>query len=253
MLTQEVTGLLHRAGFYHVRTGDAGWVADLIRSRGGKPNLTFLPELGHGPSEAFVLFHAGEHGDRFAATISWRIIETDDYVARMRDGTEWAPDAEAVEFQHWPIREAPTIAGRVHDRGAIWADPEFRGGRRLSWYLTGLHLPMMVEDGADFVVSHALPGVGTSKLPRYVYGYDHVDPLPEHRFPWYRHPFVNHMVWSDAHGVRQEVTRRLRFLRQYDADDLGAAGRAWERYKQSVEGPAAPYAATVQERDARQA
>lgn len=249
-LSHEVNALLHRHGYFVQRGSDMTYWGDMIRSRGGWVNPTFMPELHPEPAEWFMIF-AGD--GRFVATIAWRVLQTDDYVARMRAGTEWSPDAAALGYQEWPIGPAPLIAGRVHDRGGIFVDPALRGQSRFSWYLTGMHLTMFVQDGGDFVVSHTLPKVTEGKLPRYVYGYDQVTIMPEHTFPWHAHPFASAMVWSSAEAVRQEVARRLRFLRQYHGHDLGDIARAWERYQRAIEASDPADAAAVQERDTRSA
>lgn len=249
VLAQLLTALLHRHGRYVVRSADMRYWADLVESRGGWANPSFLPELQDGRA-AFLAAFAGD--GRFAGAIAWRVIECPDYVAMMRSGQEWAPEATAVGWTDWPIDEAPKIAGRIHDRGGLYVEPGFRG-ERLSWYLTGLQWCAAIDDGADFVVSHTLPKVSTTALPRAVYGYEHLAVMPEHRFPWHPAPFASALVWSDAHAVREEVARRLRFLRQCHAEDLGHAARGYQRYQDAVEGAAPVGAAPVDERDPRTA
>lgn len=249
LLAQQLAALLHRHGRYVVRSADMRHWADLVESRGGWANPSFLPEL-HGERTVFLAIFASD--GRFAGALAWRVLACDDYVARMRAGTEWAPDAAALGWTEWPIADAPRIAGHIHDRGGLFVDPAFRGDR-LSWYLTGLQWCEAIDDRADFVVSHTLPKVSTTSLPRFVYGYDQLAVMPEHSFPWHDHPFASALVWSDAQAVREEVARRLRFLRQCHAEDLGHAARGYERYQRAVEGPALLGTAPVDERDARPA
>lgn len=253
LLTQRLQSLLCRHGHYVLRSADLRHWADLVESRGGWVNPSYLPELHDGPGEFLAIFAIDPAGgDRFAAAIAWRVVHSDDYVAGMRDASEWIPDAAAFGWTEWPIRDAPLIAGRVHDRGGLFVAPEFRKSR-LSWYLTGLHWSIAVDDRADFVVSHTLPKVSGTKLPRAVYGYENLAIMPEHAFPWHPAPMASALVWSDAHAAREEVTRRLRCLRQCHADDLRGAAVAYERYQDSVERPHSVGATTVQERDTRPA
>lgn len=246
MLTQRLTALLHRNGIYVVRSGDMRWWADLVESRGGWANPTFLPELCHGPAEFLAAFAAGERGDDFAAAIAWRVLQTDDYVARMRGGTEWAPDAAAIGWPEWDLAAAPRIAGRVHDRGGAFTDPA-RRHNRLVWYMTGLQWCIAAQDGADFVVSHTLPAITGTQLPRATYGYDRVAIMPPQAFPWHPAPIATAMVWSDAHAIRQEVARRLRYLRQRHADDLRGTAVGYEAYQAAIEGADPVWAAAVDE------
>ena len=243
LLAQRLVSLLHRFGHYVLRSSDLRYWADLIESRGGWVNPSFLPEL-HGDRGEFLAIFTAD--DRFGATIAWRSIKTDDYAARMRAGTEWAPDATAVGWTEWPVERIPLIAGHVHDRGGLFVAPEAQGNR-LSWYLTGLQWCAAIDDRADWVVSHTLPKVSATKLPRAIYGYENLAIMPEHPFPWHPQAIATAVVWSDTHAIRQEVARRLRFLRQCHAQDLRAAAVGYERYQQAIEDPNAVRPAPMDE------
>src|SRR3546814_8358813 len=70
----------------------------------------------------------------------------------MATGLQWIPHPEAVGWQAYTIPDAPVIGGRIHDRGGLYVDPEFRGDR-LSWFLTGLQWAVALSEGVDHVVS----------------------------------------------------------------------------------------------------
>lgn len=243
LLATQLGRLLHRGGYYVVRSGDLRYWADQVEAAGFWANPTFLPELNADPGQALLLF---DDSARFAGTIVWRTIETDDYLERMKSGREWIPEPERAGWTRWEF-DGPVLQGRLHDRGGLVVT---RGaqGKRLGWFLTGLAWCAAIDDRVDAVVSHTLPKVSDSKLPWAIYGYGNFEVLPPHAYPWHPEPFSEALVWSDAESVRQEVSRRLRILRQCHAHDLRSAAVAYERYKQAPEGPGSTASAAVNER-----
>ena len=234
LLTQRLSSLLFRCGFYVARSSDLHYWESLLKGRGETVNSAFRPELHDEPADILVV-HRG-NDDAFAGTIAWRVLQTDDYVERrLRTGRQWIAEPSAVDWQPYEISGAPRIAGRIHDRGGLYVDPAFRG-HRISWYLTGLQWAIALADQADFVVSQTLPKISATRLPQAVYGYEHFWPMPQHHFPWRSEAFAPALVWSDAQAIRDEVARRLRYLRQRYAQDLGDAARGYERYQQAIEG-----------------
>lgn len=234
--------LLHLGGYYVVRSGDLRYWADQVEAAGAWANPTFLPELNDDPAQALLLFNAQA---RFAGTIVWRVIETADYLERMKSGQEWIPEPERVGWTRWEF-DGPELRGRLHDRGGLVVRQDDQG-KRLGWFLTGLAWCAAIDDRVDAVVSHTLPKVSDSKLPWAVYGYGNFEVLPPHDYPWHPSPFSEALVWSDAEAVRQEVTRRLRILRQRHAHNLRDAAIAYERYQEAQKGAGALQAPAVNE------
>src|SRR3546814_8921225 len=100
----------------------------MLESRGEFINAAFRPELHPEPAEHMALHRLSD--GRFVGAIIWRSIVTEDYVCqRMATGLQWIPHPDAAGWPAYTIPDAPVIGGRIHDRGGLYVDPEFRGDR----------------------------------------------------------------------------------------------------------------------------
>ena len=243
-LSHFVSRLLHANGFFLLRSSDMDYWSNLMESHGAWVNPHLYPGLFNDKSEFLALFEAS---GSFAATIAWRSLNTDSYADLLKTGHAWSPEPEALGWTDLDLRGGEEISGFIHSRGGLWRRPDLKDSR-LSWFLTSIQWSIALDEGVDFVVSQAKPDVADGGLTQRLYGYAKSHMLPPHYYPWVGSTFAAELVWSDAEAIRDEVSRRIRFLRQCHTKDLRSTVNSFERFQQSEKRPEAVRTPPVNER-----
>lgn len=172
------------------------------------------------------------------AMIANRLIETDDYVAMMMNGTAWYDRPGPWPVMTLKLSPAPQVAGRIHSRGGLYAYPRHRK-QGLAYSATRLMRSISLMSSVDWTVGHAAMSCVAKHLPTDVYGYTRCCLVfSKAAIPCFPQPPDLYFVTVSQSEMAAQLSGDIDWLRMRRDQDLARIAETWRaarRNDQAIE------------------
>lgn len=172
------------------------------------------------------------------AMIANRLIETDDYVAMMANGTAWYDRPGPWPVMTLRLPPGPEIAGRIHSRGGLYAYPQYRK-RGLAYAATRLMRSLSLVGRIDWTVSQTNASGVAKNLPIEVFGYTRCNLIfSKAVLPYFSQPTDLYFVSVSHSEMAAQLGGDIEWLRMRRDQDLARIAETWraiQRQEQPVE------------------
>ncbi|MSP89983.1 MAG: hypothetical protein EXQ92_14410 [Alphaproteobacteria bacterium] len=166
------------------------------------------------------------------------MIETDDYVSMMMNGTAWYNRPGPWPVMKLELNPRPQISGKIHSRGGLYAYPQHRK-RGLAYAATRLMRSISLMDNIAWTVSQTSRAGVSKNLPIDVFGYTYCElAFTNARIPFAGKPVDVYFVTVSGAEMAAQLSGDIDWLRMrcnQDLSNIAAAWRGAQRHDQAVE------------------